>query len=1090
MATPRILTFNFHEPYLCLMAKTGLPLTVGTFEKGQFRRPWQSQFRPAPKNLTFVEESAWRSDLAAGRFDVVIAQNENNAADLFQYDAPALLICHNRRTFLKSTIPGGPEEGQVYDAMLERLFERFRFVFISESKRDDYGITGMVIRPGIDVEEYGGYTGEKAEVLRVGNMMRARNLMFDVDLQEAACAGLPNRVLGLDPSIPGARPSESFEDLLAQLRGHRCLLHVAREAYEDGYNLSSLEAMACGTPVVTLANRTSPITGGVDGLVGTDAASLNAQLRVLLDDPERARELGARGRETVAREFPIAAFVEKWKEAIEWAAESGRYRKKLSVRGAKAVRSDMLMEYIASPATTGRYMERALRKTQNLVTAGLRMPESILRGWGYDDPLPAYAPHKIDTPLNVSYAEILGAMEPGFEPQLFLWVDSGKKVLAEDVDLLTMPRICYLIDTHIDLQTRINVARQFDFVFMAQKAQVPDFVEAGMKRVHWLPLACSPELHDLPPQERIYDIAYVGSLTDSNDRRLKLFQRVRERFPNCKIGRFWPHQMADIYSRSKIVLNACVNRDVNMRVFEGLASGAMLITDEADGLEDLFEDGKHLAIYRRDEDLFELVERYLADTEARERIAAAGRAEVLENHTYDCRMTQMMDIVVEAMRSEGLRSHSEAYYGSARPELQCHVPQRAKRILDVGCGEGAFGHSLKARGAKEVVGIETVEAAWKRAKNVLDNALLGDIEKIELPYEDGYFDCITCCDVLEHLVDPAAALRKLSRVLAPDGQFVISIPNVRFFQVVEALAHGRWPYGDSGILDRTHLRFFTKVELPALIDDAGLDLRSLQPLTVVPPDMLPRAEDGSIRLGRMLMQDVGDDEYEDFRTFQYVMSVGKPADASLEDARHALAAGENERAYTLASRAAESGTERRRILAKALGRLGRLDAAASLYREALAEEPRADAAAELGLVLVAMGQLGEAKAFLERAIAADPEDDRAYSGLALVDLSEERPADALERFKTALDRNFDNEVVVGHLLETAERLDRLEEAEPYLRRFVDFYPGNADMACRHVEVLQGLGQHAEVAERLELLLLLFPEHAGVRALWEASQGDQ
>ena len=70
MAAPRILTFNFHEPYLCLMAKTGLPLTVGLYRDPPLARPWQTRFRPVPENITFLDEREWRRELGTGAFDV------------------------------------------------------------------------------------------------------------------------------------------------------------------------------------------------------------------------------------------------------------------------------------------------------------------------------------------------------------------------------------------------------------------------------------------------------------------------------------------------------------------------------------------------------------------------------------------------------------------------------------------------------------------------------------------------------------------------------------------------------------------------------------------------------------------------------------------------------------------------------------------------------------------------------------------------------------------------------------------------------------------------------------------------------------
>src|SRR5690606_28900640 len=163
------------------MAKTGYPITVGLYDKPPLAREWQTKFRPVPPNITFLEEARWRQDLNTGKFDVVVAQNELNASTIYGCRTPGLLVLHNRRPFLETTLTRDRDDASArYRELIDRLAEQFEFVFIPEPKKADYGIAGRVILPGIAVEEYGGYTGDTAEVLRVGNAMRSRNLMFDV----------------------------------------------------------------------------------------------------------------------------------------------------------------------------------------------------------------------------------------------------------------------------------------------------------------------------------------------------------------------------------------------------------------------------------------------------------------------------------------------------------------------------------------------------------------------------------------------------------------------------------------------------------------------------------------------------------------------------------------------------------------------------------------------------------------------------------------------------------------------------------------------------------------------------------------------
>ncbi len=1092
MNAPRVLTFNFHEPYLCLMAKTGLTLHVGQYEGGVLARPWFTHYRPVPSNIVLAPEREWRAGLMAGRYDVVIAHSENNALDVLKAPARKLLVCHNRRTFLATTAKterGNPVES--FRDLIACLRETFEFIFISESKRDDYGVPGRVILPGVDLDEYGGYTGDDARVLRAGNMMRERDLMFDVAFQEKVVAGLPNLVVGENPGITGSRPAQSFEELRDRYRRLRCLLHVTREAYEDGYNLVMLEAMATGMPVVALANPTSPLTDGVDGFVSYEPDVLRGRIESLLRDQALAREIGARGRETVARKFPITTFAENWRAAILEAADHSTQR----FGGIPAPRTparplNILLHYMASPITTGRYFEEALRAQHQVLTAGFRVPEDVLAHWGFPMPAPPYPPHLIDLPLGAAWQDIAAALPPGFEPGLYFWIDSGPKEVPAGIESLDVPKVAYLIDSHVAPELRLEMARHFDFVFLAQRAQVDAFRDAGIRHVYWSPLACSPALHQVPPRKRTLDFAYVGSFSTEEDaRRARLLKSARARFPRSFVGKAWPADMARIYSGAKIVVNACVHRDVNMRVFEAMASGALLITDEADGLEDLFEDGKHFVLYPNDAELPDLIAYYLDHEAERSQIAEAGRQRVLREHTYAQRAAEILETTrtFAGVSGRGGAASSEvgAYYECPRPELLPFIPLQARRVLDVGCGAGAFGWLLKRqRRNVEVTGLEVVERAAAQARRVLDHVLTGSIETMDLPFPDGHFDCIVCADVLEHLVEPAQAIRKLARVLAPDGLIVVSIPNVRYHAVLESLSLGRWQYTDRGILDRTHLRFFTRPELEALIRDAGLDLCELAPLSTANEDAAPRREDGSVRLGKITIAGVDDADYTALRVYQYRVLAGHPGADRLACARLALENGHAEAAVTLALHAVGvDECERRRIAAKAHVRLGQLRQAETLLREALALRPENDEVqSELGTLLLGMNRVDAARPLLERAVAANPENGRALGALGLVNVAEHRAESAYEYLKKALETGYEHLPLFKHFMPLAEDLDRVEDALPVLERFADFYSGNSELACACAAWRLRAGDTAGARDRLETLLLFEPENPRAQEL--------
>lgn len=173
--------------------------------------------------------------------------------------------------------------------------------------------------------------------------------------------------------------------------------------------------------------------------------------------------------------------------------------------------------------------------------------------------------------------------------------------------------------------------------------------------------------------------------------------------------------------------------------------------------------------------------------------------------------------------NENASAQLPAYYCLPRPELTQLITAEGRRILEVGCAAGAMGAALLAKGAAEVVGLDLHEPALAVARTRLTAAHRVDLNALpDLPYPTGHFDLMTFADVLEHLVDPARVLRHLARWLQPDGAILVSLPNVRHESVVlPLLVEGLWDYADSGILDRTHLRFFTRKGMLRMLDDAG-----------------------------------------------------------------------------------------------------------------------------------------------------------------------------------------------------------------------------------------------------------------------------
>jgi 2-polyprenyl-3-methyl-5-hydroxy-6-metoxy-1,4-benzoquinol methylase len=152
------------------------------------------------------------------------------------------------------------------------------------------------------------------------------------------------------------------------------------------------------------------------------------------------------------------------------------------------------------------------------------------------------------------------------------------------------------------------------------------------------------------------------------------------------------------------------------------------------------------------------------------------------------------------------------------------IPPDAKRILDLGCSDGAMGLKLKEKGM-EVVGVEKDEQLCNFARNRLDKVFCSDIADLKLPYPQGYFDCLIYGDVLDCLTDPSSVLEKNKFYLRDNGYVIASMANIRYYKVIIRLVlGGTWDYVDEGILWKHHLRFFTLINIKELFSNTGFEI--------------------------------------------------------------------------------------------------------------------------------------------------------------------------------------------------------------------------------------------------------------------------
>lgn len=257
----------------------------------------------------------------------------------------------------------------------------------------------------------------------------------------------------------------------------------------------------------------------------------------------------------------------------------------------------------------------------------------------------------------------------------------------QDLPGLDCPTAAVLIDVHRDLRTRAMFARVCDHAFVAQRDQAATLA-LSHDSVHWLPLGGDMGVHFVPDLPRDIDLGFVGKLGRPGTDRHAVLSHVLGRFRTNDYARpHTPWEMGRAYSRSRIVINKSIGCDVNMRVFEALAAGALLVTDRiGNGLDELLTEGAHYVGYDTAEEAVAKIERYLADEDARARIARSGQDILRAQHGYDKRLARILEVVQTA--------------GDARPAPARRASAAQRRLW---CAEWARRRGISVGGAAALV---------------------------------------------------------------------------------------------------------------------------------------------------------------------------------------------------------------------------------------------------------------------------------------------------------------------------------------------------------------------------------------------------
>lgn len=285
----------------------GLPydLDVVVGLKGRYAERWDSAMRPLPSRARELRLPQVRADGVR----CVVTHNITDLLDVKAFDAPKILVIHSTldgRLHTEQSDLDPARASEVLHVYAERA--GVHVVAVSELKGRSWGFTEDVVELSADPGAYPEPTCELACGLRVSNFVQRRRAILCMDLHDAAFAGLPVRIVGHNPELPGVRAAESWNELKEILRVHRFCVHTADPRLEDGYNMATLEAMAAGLPVLGNRHPTSPIEHEKSGFLSDDPRELREYATRLLEDRELALRMGRAARRTVEERFHVRRF--------------------------------------------------------------------------------------------------------------------------------------------------------------------------------------------------------------------------------------------------------------------------------------------------------------------------------------------------------------------------------------------------------------------------------------------------------------------------------------------------------------------------------------------------------------------------------------------------------------------------------------------------------------------------------------------------------------------------------------------------------------------------------------------------------------
>ena len=421
-----------------------------------------------------------------------------------------------------------------------------------------------------------------------------------------------------------------------------------------------------------------------------------------------------------------------------------------------------------------------------------------------------------------------------------------------------------------------------------------------------------------------------------------------------------------------------------------------------------------------------------------------------------------------------------------RNDLFPLIPESASTILEVGCAAGMTGKELKKRPGVFVAGVENDPSAAQLAREVLDDVVEGNIEEIDLPYSENSFDCILFADVLEHLVDPLSVLKKIRKYLKPEGTVVASIPNVQFMGLIHHLVDGNWTYQKEGILDETHLRFFTFKEMEKLFANAGFEIGQVDETLDPQFKGLKPGSRTSLNIGRMTIKDLTPEEARRFFVFQYKISArlkvenALGAEELLTKAKQLEKENEFQSAILVYKQLQEQVPEHADAIsgeANCCMHLQNGERAETLYQKALLLQPE-NVSARMGMSLLELqkSNWGPAIEGFFQVLEIQQKNDKAWAGLGIAFRQKKMVHQAMDCFIHSLDTNVENSLALTNLMELSYEEKKFAECEKVLKKYLKLHPANLDILFGLAGIQYKMDKLDEANGALEKILMFNPDY--------------